>query len=311
MNLFVVTNSSRLFGLTDEISLITAMSQLSLIEESRLADPSATDREHVVRVADAMLVDLDARPPIPLPLVASYQGIGAIVRCHLPNAGCLLTSPETGKLEIRLRASDHPRRQRFSGFHEVAHTFMPGYQLRMQMRCDPPLLDRSKLDLEALCDVGASELILPERFVRPDLCGDEFGMQSLANIAENYDASLQATGHRVVDLWPEEAMFLVAEVQHKPRDGTDPAVPPKLRVSYAWRRGVWPFVPRFKSIDPTDPLSRALNGELVDERTTLRGFTKHEVEGVHVSARLCPFVDVRGVSHARVLALYRRPSRTR
>jgi hypothetical protein len=285
------------------------MAQLSLIEESRLEVPHIDDGAHVARVADSILAELDARAPVRLEMVASYQGIGAVVRCPLPNAGCLVTDPDSGKLEIRLRASDHPRRQRFSGFHEIAHTFMPGYQLQIQWRCDPPLTDRSKANLESLCDAGASELLLPRRLLDPDLKGADFGMQTLFDVSEAYDASLQAVGHRLVDLWPEDAMFLVAEIQNKPVERRMPSAPPKPRVSYAWTRGQWPFMLRHKSVGHEHPLARALQGELVDESGAMTEIGADTVPGVHFSARYCPFVDAQGNSHERVLALYRRPVR--
>jgi hypothetical protein len=284
--------------------------QLSLLETSRLEDPAADDGAHVARVADSILADLGVQAPVRLEVVASYQGIGTVVHCSLPNAGCLVTDPQSGAMEIRLRSSDHPRRQRFSGFHEVAHTFMPGYQLQIQWRCDPPQVDRGKLDVEALCDIGAGELLLPRRLLSPDLAGAEFGVQTLCDVADAYDASLQASGHRFVDLWPEDAMFVVLEIQNKPTERSTPTAPAQLRVSYAWTRGDWPFIRRYKSVGQGDPLARALEGELVDERTTLTTISAHDVAGVHVSARYCPFVDAAGIAHHRVLALYRRVART-
>jgi hypothetical protein len=255
-----------------------------------------------------MLAELSAQAPVRLEMVASYQGIGAVIRCPLPNAGCLITDPHNGAMEIRLRESDHPRRQRFSGFHEVVHTFMPGYQLQIQWRCNPQLADRGKAEVEALCDVGAAELLLPRRLLRPQLMVADFGMQTVCDVSEAYEASLQATAHRIVDLWPEDAMFVVAEVQHKPSDRSTPTALPQLRISYAWTRGNWPFIRKHKSVAQPDPLSRALEGELVDETTTLTVISAHDVEGVQVSARFCPFVDADGVEHRRVLALYRRPA---
>ncbi len=284
------------------------MTQLSLLEESRLEHPAVSDGERVTRVAESILVQLDARAPVSLAMVASFQDVRSIVRCPLPNAACLITDPESGVSEIRLRATDSPRRQRFSGFHEIAHTFMPGYQLQMQMRCDPPVTDRVAESLETLCDIGASELLLPRRLVRENLAEADFGMQTVIDVADTYDASLQASAHRIVDLWPEDAMFLVAEVQNKPSERGDPDASAKLRVSYAWSNGAWPFIRRFKSIDPGDPLERAQRGELVDELTKLSGVTAHEVDGVQVSARYAPYFDAGGKLHARVLALYRRPS---
>jgi hypothetical protein len=283
------------------------MEQLSLLEQSRLEEPEVTDdRAHVRRLADRMLRELDAEPPIDLGMVASYQGVAAVRRCELPNGGCLVTDPSTGAVEIRLRSSDHPRRQRFSGFHEVTHTFMPGYHLQVQWRCDPHHAAPAKPQVEVLCDVGASELILPRRLVVADLAGADFGLQTVFDVAERYDASLHATAHRVVDLWPEDLLFVVAQVGYKPADASDPLAVPVLRVASSWASGAWPFIRKYKSVAEGDPLTRALQGELVDEVTKLSGISAQPVDGVYVSARLCPFTDAQGVRHDRVLALYRR-----
>lgn len=283
------------------------MGQLSLLEASRLEDPGADDRALVERLSDAIVRGLDCNPPINLAMAASYQGISRVVACPLPNAGCLLTDP-TGRLEIRLRESDHPRRRRFSGFHEISHTFMPGYQLQIQWRCDPPALDPTKPGLEALCDVGASGMLLPRRFFEPDLAAAAFGVQTVFDLSDAYDASLQATAHRLVELWPEDVMFIVAEVQKKPSERNSPSAEPTLRISYARKHGSWPFVRRFKSVAEGDPLMRALHGELINESCELGDFCTETVANVFVSARLCPYTDQQGVRHARVLALYRRPS---
>jgi hypothetical protein len=281
------------------------MTQLSLLETSRLEDPAADDPTHVVRLADRMLRELGADPPISLEMVASYQGIAAVRRCALPNGGCLVTDPETGTVEIRLRGTDNPRRQRFSGFHEVVHTFMPGFRLQIQWRCDPPI--RTGPKVETLCDIGASELLLPARMVSGDLAGADFGLQTVVGLADVYDASLEATARRTADLSPEDVLFVVAEVANKPSEHDDPDAAPRLRVRYSYSSGKWPFIRPHKSIHDGDPLVRALEGELIDERSTLTGISTQDVVGVDVSARLCPFTDGRGERHERVLALYRRP----
>lgn len=281
--------------------------QLSLLEQSRIADPAADDCTHVERLADGLLAELAAKPPINLGVVASFQGVAQVRRCVLPNAGCLVTDRATGRTEIRLRASDHPRRQRFSGFHEVTHTFMPGYRLETQWRCDPSPAPLAKATLEQLCDLGAAELLLPRRHVGRDLDGAGFGMQTVVDLADAYDASLQASAHRLVDLWPEDVLLVVAEPANKPADA--PGAEPRLRVQYSSASGRWPFVRRHKSISDGDPLARAVAGELVDEAAVLRGVCAHEIDGLEVSARLCPYIDAEGARHDRVIGLYRRPGR--
>jgi hypothetical protein len=253
-----------------------------------------------------LLTELDEYPPISLETVASYQGITNVSSTALPNAGCLLTNPSTGRSEIRLRAGDPLSRRRFTGFHEVAHTFMPGYQLRIQWRCDPPTTDQAQADVEALCDVAAGEMLLPKRFVSADLVDASFGIRTVINLADRYEASLEASAHSFVTLWPEDCLLIVAEVANKPSEAGNPTAPAKLRVSYAWRRGDWPFIRRHKSFSGDDPLQRALAGEIVDETTTVDEVSATRLNDLHVSARLCPYTDARGTRHDRVLAFYRR-----
>lgn len=285
------------------------MEQLSLLEVSRREDPGLDDSRHVVRLADRLLVELDEQPPISLETVAAYQGISGISYAALPNGGCLITNPKTGRSEIRLRSGDHPCRQRFSGFHEVTHTFMPGYQLRIQWRCNPPVTDQAEATVEALCDVGAGELLMPARFVVPNLAQASFGMGTVLELADRYEASLQAAAHRFVSLWAEDTLLIVAEVANKPSEAGDPTAQSRLRVSYAWRRGDWPFIRRHKSFADDNPLQRALAGELIDETAGLDGVSAEPLEGLQLSARYCPYTDLHGRRHDRVLALYRRRRR--
>lgn len=284
------------------------MVQLSLLEASRQEDPGLDDRSHVARVAHRLIKELEERPPVSLDVVAGYQGISDISYGPLPNGGCLITDGQSGRSRICLRASDHPRRQRFSGFHEVAHTFMPGYQLQIRWRCDPPRTNQASNDLEALCDHGAAELLLPKRFVQQTLAAADFGLSTVVDMADTYEASLEAAAHRFVALWPEDTLLIVAEVSNKPAEVSDPGAPPKLRVRYAWRRGAWPYIRRHKSFAEDDALQRTLEGEAVDERGSLRVVSAQIVEDLDVSARLCPYHDSEGRRHDRVLALYRRPS---
>jgi hypothetical protein len=282
------------------------MEQLSLLEQSRIEDPASDDRTLVARLAARVIEELEAEPPVDLGMVASFQGISSVRECPLPNGGCLVTDPETGAVEIRLRAADHPRRRRFSGFHEVTHTFMPGYRLAVQWRCDPSPVALSKPEVEVLCDIGASELLLPRRLVTADLRRADFGMEAVFDLADAYDASVQATAHRLVDLWPEDVLLVVARAANKPAD--EPGAEPVLRVQYGAGSGDWPYIRKHKSIPAGHPLARAFDGEIVDEPTVLDGVCAGDVAGLTVSARLCPYTDSRGERHDRVLALYRRPA---
>ncbi len=147
------------------------MQQLSLLELSRLEDPAASDEDHVAAVAQRIIEEAGVAPPIRVEVVASFQGIARVEVRPQPWAGCLI--PLRDELVIRVRDSDSLRRQRFSGFHEVTHTFLPGFRLAPQFRCDPGALTKRTRE-ELLCDIGASELLFPRRFFDRDLAQSSF-----------------------------------------------------------------------------------------------------------------------------------------
>src|SRR5688572_3576553 len=109
------------------------MSQLSLLEQARIEVPDLTDAGRIALLARRLIDELDAKPPVKLDLIASWQGIEKIEVVDLPCAGCLIT--DGARVVMQLRRDDARRRQRFTGFHEVGHTFCPGFRLEPQYRC--------------------------------------------------------------------------------------------------------------------------------------------------------------------------------
>lgn len=274
----------------------------SLLSRRRTAVPADTDVQHVVALAADAILELALKPPIDLEIVASYFGVSRVLIEDLPWAGCLLVND--GVVEIRLRQSDGRARRRFSGFHEVTHTFMPGYRLVPQYRCDPSPSRHTRKQVEALCDAGASEFLLPAAYFDADLRAGEFGVDLLEELADLYDASLEATAHRIVDFWPEEVAFFSLELRNKPRDRDGAA--PVLRVNSMRGRGSFPWVPRHKSID-LGSLAHVLEGEVVNKRIPSVELLGRHLGAVHLVAKPYPFIDREGIMRQRVLALLRRP----
>jgi hypothetical protein len=217
-------------------------------------------------------------------------------------------TPEPHGLVIRLKATDSRRRRRFSGFHEVGHTFLPGFAEAPQFRCQPQVRRRRRLDNEVLADVAASELLLPRvHFVR-DLAAADFGLEAIVELADVYDASVQATAHRFVQLWPEPTLLVMLRVECKPSEAGDAEAEPKLRVGWAYGRGGWPFVPPAKSAADSGVLARALEGEVVGEMATLEELVRGDDRRLEVSTRVFRYRDSYGELCPQVLALYRRPT---
>jgi hypothetical protein len=264
--------------------------QLSLFELAQLDAPRASDDAIVRQLSEALLDEAGLAPPIDVRVLASLRGIAEIEIADQPWAGLLRS--EAGRLVVRLRGEDGHLRQRFTVLHEAVHTYLPGFAEAPQHRCDP----NGKRDRkEELCDLGASELLLPRRHFEPDLANLGFDMDAVAELADRYQASLEATAIRAVDLTAGSALFLVLRVGHKPADARNPDAEPRLRHVYGHGRGPWPFVPRYKSVSVESPFGRALDGELIEGRFSLNEL----VAGPDVPVRL----SARAFGAERVLAL--------
>jgi len=266
--------------------------QLSLFDQLRLAEPNLADTDVVRRLCERLLDEAGVKPPIPVALIASLRGIRDILECDQPWAGML--APENGSLVVRVRASDGWRRQRFTVLHETGHTLLPGFAEAAQFRCNG-----SKTKAEELSDLAASELLLPRRFFKPDLADAGFSFDGVEDLAEIYDASIEATALRVVDLCDEPALMLSLSRRHKPTErGKEEACEPKLRLDWAHATGAWPYARRHKSVEDDSVFARAYAGELINERGGLGDLTSEDMPPLEIHAR-------RYGSKGRVLALVR------
>ena len=156
---------------------------------------------------------------------------------------------------------------------------------------------RAELNVEWLADVGASELLLPRRFVRTAFEEREFGLDAVEDVASTYGASLEATARRYVRLSPAQAFF--AKLEFAPSQ-TNPT--PELRVkSASWSPTLDVFIPPNKSIPRTHPIFGAADGEYVETIADMRSL---KFPGRFlVSARPYPYNNNEGESVMRVLVL--------
>ena len=275
---------------------------LSELELARLEHPGKPDAQLVIELAQRTLDELAMEPPVSHEIVASMRDIARIEEADLPWAGCLVRDGD--EFVIKLRAADTRGKKRFTTFHEVKHTYMPGFALAPQYRCDPatPPDTAATHDpgLEGLCDLGAVELLLPRKDFLSDLDGNTPTLALAGQFAQRYDASLEATARRIVTLHPTPTLLIALEPSCKP---SAPHEEPKLRVQWAHGSNGWPFIPRHKSVPPGSVLTSPLYGEAVNEVGTLTGLTTTPIGPVHISADLYPYTDDQGDQHMRVLAL--------
>jgi Zn-dependent peptidase ImmA (M78 family) len=128
------------------------------------------------------------------------------IRCKEVDAdiggdGRILLYPD-GKLWIEYRSKRMSERQRFTIFHEFAHTlfpdfcdFLPHHQGYAKRPKDP---DK---EFENLCDIAASEMLLPLMDVSDDLAQlKRISLNEFLRLSRRYEASIDATAHRFTEL---------------------------------------------------------------------------------------------------------------
>ena len=244
----------------------------------------------------------EVEPPVDMRLLASLQSVGEIAEKVSAHAGCLIN--DGGRLRIEVNALDRPERQNFTIGHEVCHTLLPGFTLTTNFRCNPggsrPRASET-LNVEWLADVGASELLLPRRFVQGRFDSEGFGWDAIEHVAAVYGASLEATARRRVRLSDRPAAFVNLQFGIS---RTNPE--PELRVrSASWAHMPDVFIPKNKSIPRAHPIFRAIDGEYIHEVADLDALTRRP-GGYEIAARPYPYLNSEGETVMRVLVLARK-----
>jgi hypothetical protein len=243
--------------------------------------------------------------PVDVAGLASLLGIKRRLS-DAPFAGRIYVEP-SGQLVMDLRARDSDKRRRFSCAHEIIHTLFPGFQRESRYRVDIQTSGhhRERSEEEYLCDLGASELLMPEDLLDPSRHALELGLEGIENLAADADVSLEAAGNRLVGLSERRILFLVLEVGHKPAETRALArgeqVEQRLRVRYATAApGLNVFIPRHKSADPEGPFAQALaTWSRVQGIGAVPG---DSIRAYEIQAKSYPY-QVDGVTVDRVLAL--------
>lgn len=121
-----------------------------------------------------------------------------------------------GKRCIVINGNDRPERQRFTAFHEIAHIVLG---LPTEHGSGGSQFARRSPN-EILCDVFAAELLLPFHLFQPMVEESDFGFDAIERLAEEFEASLAATGSRFAAVCDRPCAFVLTlkgTVRHAPR----------------------------------------------------------------------------------------------
>ena len=214
-------------------------------------------------------------PPFDPQFLASMMGIQYEESRKLSHSeDAELHRREDGRLVIKYNPDKPKTRQKFSIAHEIAHTFFPEYGDQYKARHKTGQFN-SENEVEFLCDLGASEIIMPAPEFDLDVKNMGISLKCLTELSTRYETSPEATAIRMIrtDLVP--CALMVFDYNHKPTekskieemeyqekyqeklfyDSPWNLPPMKLRVKYSFQTKHFSgYIPNHKSIEESSPL---------------------------------------------------------
>jgi Zn-dependent peptidase ImmA (M78 family) len=183
---------------------------LSLIKATgSLVDP----RSSVLTQARMRLQTLNKFLDVPkdpierLTILASICGIGEVVPMNLEQRrgekrDAILITNISGGRSIIYNPSAPRARVAFSIAHEISHTFFPNSITGARFRNICANESKEANELERLCDLGASELLMPISAFQSAAGDGGFSLSSLPALMQHFGSSFEATAFRLASAHP-------------------------------------------------------------------------------------------------------------
>ena len=148
---------------------------------------------------------------LPVAMEPYVEKVGATIRydADLADDQSGYSLPIKGQWHIIVNARDVEERQRFTICHELGHLHL-GLSSEHIGKSDLQLYTKRPKN-EILCDVFASEILLPSDLFKPLVNEAEMGFQSVTTLARDFEASWTATGSRFAALNQTPCAFVLAE----------------------------------------------------------------------------------------------------
>lgn len=155
--------------------------------------------------------------PFDVDALASLLGIHRSEDAPAHSRDAELVPTGDGRVTMRVNPDRPDTRKRFSVAHEISHTFFPSYHAKKWCRTDARYRSRANPDdlVEMLCDVGASELVLPAPWFTEATRAVDTGL-GLAELAKTYVVSREATLRRFAETHAREAAAIFLSWKLKP-----------------------------------------------------------------------------------------------
>jgi Zn-dependent peptidase ImmA (M78 family) len=148
-------------------------------------------------------------PALPVSVDAYAAQIGGVVKSETlqENEDAWSFRDKNGKYLICVNCAHNSTRQRFSVCHEVGHIVL---EIGVE-HSDPGWSYSRRPRGEVACDVFAAELLLPYKLFKPRVDAADMGLASVSALADEFEASLIATGSRFATFSRELCAFVLSE----------------------------------------------------------------------------------------------------
>ena len=179
----------------------------ALMARAATDDPVMAARQ----AATKLLQDAEIRqPPVDLDLLGSFCGILQVQLVDMDCAGMLL--PANEGYVVQLKATDSQGRRRFTHAHEIGHLLVEETHLGPEARRDTTTGEYGRdSEVEYLCDVAASELLMPLGLFHEALGSRRPALQDLLRLARTFDVSMEAAALRLTEAPQSDCGVIVWE----------------------------------------------------------------------------------------------------
>ena len=150
-------------------------------------------------------------PPFDPVQLADYLGIAISPRHDVRDARTL--PGRTGSLHVEFNPNRPSARVRYSIAHEIAHTLFPDCRDRIRQRSLHNELQGDEWQLEAICNVGAAELLMPLGSLK-SAKDSGLTIEELLALRRRFEVSMEALLIRIVRLTDVPvAMFCASRIE--------------------------------------------------------------------------------------------------
>jgi O-acetyl-ADP-ribose deacetylase (regulator of RNase III) len=213
-------------------------------------------------------------PPFDPLVLADHLGIAVSPRHDVRDARTLPTSG--GGVLVEFNPNRPSSRVRYSIAHEIAHTLFPDCRDRIRHRSVHEELQGDEWQLEAICNVGAAELLMPFGSLKSAKDAD-LTIESLLALRKQFEVSMEALLIRIIRLAETPVgMFCASRVESGRHGG-------RFSLNYTIESQGWADIRVDGDILPADTvLSECAAIGFTASATELWGRTRLRVQAVGI-----------------------------